>query len=294
MSDHSDNDVVCSMCKDCTYGQSILSNAISLHHDKCLKAVIDSGIDITYCIFMGKACSTILHAICWGTLSGLKMLLDVGLDPNVLNVEGNSPIYTAIKHERGVEFVEALIDAGADVHLKGNYKTCLSPVVFASGSLYETRDNVLDITRSCLKLLLKVGANPNGAIDDLYTPLEWAIICNNAPSVRILIDAGAKVNTIHPNRQAKISFRKRVDDGFLYDETLFDDTLYVFVETLETLAIQRNRSECLQMLIDAGVDISSSGVRGESALDFAKRLGRKECVEILEKALANKCLKTTI
>jgi ankyrin repeat protein len=106
-----------------------------------------------------------------------------------------------------------------------------------------------------VELLLARGANPNVATDRNETPLQIAAYNGNVEIVRMLIEAGAKVDAA--------------------------DTQYGF--TALASAARNGHVGVIRLLLNAGADPSRKIVDGRTPLDLAKHYGH----ELAAKELAS-------
>lgn len=98
---------------------------------------------------------------------------------------------------------------------------------------------------------LKQGADPD-AHDEDNTPLKSAVTSIHPQMVRLLIQAGCKVDALDTSGLAPLHY-----------------------------AVQSNNAECVQLLIAAGADVNAGSRQGYTPLDFANRT---EIARILRKA----------
>ena len=123
-----------------------------------------------------------------GDLTGVKVAIDCGADPNIQNKDGITPLHDAASYSRlnialkydPLEVVKLLLEHGADPNIQN--KDGSTPLHF------EAEDGLLDF----VKLLLEHGANPN--IQDYkygWTPLHYAAKNCHVDVVRVLLDHGA-------------------------------------------------------------------------------------------------------
>ena len=136
-------------------------------HDSILKDLIDQGIDINIQNDQGN---TPLHFVM--NVKQMKLLLDAGANPNIQNKYGNTPLHTA----RSIDLMRLLLENGA-------IKSINSQNIFGNTPLH--LPNTIEKT----KLLLDAGANPNIQNEDGNTPL----ICNanRKKTILLLLEAGA-------------------------------------------------------------------------------------------------------
>lgn len=134
---------------------------------KFVTEIIQSESEITKSRFNGR---TLLHfAASSSCLSVVHKLLDAGVDPNVLDNGGHSPLYRAASSNRSPEsatVIRALVGAGACVNEAGG--------VARSTALHQAArfGNV-----GAAKALIELGANVKAKDSRGVTPLDRAINC---------------------------------------------------------------------------------------------------------------------
>ena len=104
------------------------------------------------------------------------MLLDAGVKPDN-KIHGSTGLHTIGCYD--AKIARRLIEGGVDVNSRS--RECPSALLGAQ-------------TDEIFNLLLKAGANPNVADSEGRTPLFHAILAQNAPRVKALLDAKANVN----------------------------------------------------------------------------------------------------
>ena len=115
-----------------------------------------------------------------GDLAEVKRLVvDCGIDPNIQDDIGDTPLHYAAEHGH-LDVVKLLLEHGADPNIQNNSgKTPLH---------YAALDGHLEI----VKFLLEHGANPN--VQDYkfgVTPLHFAVYHCDVDMTRFLLDHGA-------------------------------------------------------------------------------------------------------
>lgn len=121
------------------------------------------------------------NAVRQSKLEDVKNLLDSGVNPNIENMQGKTPLYWAAFNKND-KIVKLLLNKGADPNradMEG-----ISPLYWAA----YTQNNKI------LELLLAKGADPNIEDKEGKTPLYWAAFTGNSGATKILLQYGANPN----------------------------------------------------------------------------------------------------
>ncbi|KAI0203281.1 ankyrin repeat-containing domain protein [Astrocystis sublimbata] len=136
----------------------------------------------------------------------IDMLLEYGANANGKSKEGKTALFEAITSAR-VDIVTSLLDHGANPNLPGpkhmlwpaTYQPKCLQVMLARGADHKRTPGVMELATSINKIesvrvLLKVGVNPNFKKDGVYTPLCSSIRDNRADIFHLLLSNGADPN----------------------------------------------------------------------------------------------------
>jgi ankyrin repeat protein len=142
------------------------------------------------------SCNDLWKATWNGHEACVATLIAAGVDPNVVNDYGNTPLLWASwsGHEA---CVRVLIAAGADPNVVDYY---------GSTPLHEATWNGHD---ACIQTLVESGADPNAVNDAGYTSLHWAVYNNHEACVAALIATGADPNIVNNLRQTPLQLAVR-------------------------------------------------------------------------------------
>jgi len=141
-------------------------------------------------------CSLAHLAAAFAESESLDMLIKAGLDIQVKDSHGLTPLHYAVFYHNE-DAVKLLILAGADVnaiHNDNQNETSRSLAHLAAA--YATRES--------LAMLIAAGLDIQATDDQQRTPLHYAAIYNNENAVKLLIFAGADVNAIDKEKKTPL------------------------------------------------------------------------------------------
>ena len=127
-----------------------------------------------------------------GDTAVLTAIIASGVDVNLSNGIA-TPLYLAVDNDR-LEAVRLLLDKGADANLPAKWGF---PLMVATGS-----------TPEILKLLIEYGADPSMVWRGGFTAQHRAAEKGTLEHVRLLVEAGADVNALTPQRIPPIHLAK--------------------------------------------------------------------------------------
>ena len=157
---------------------------------KCALFLIEAGADVNACGTTGV--TAIADVVDTGDEGLLRAFINVGIDPSFISKKLNNGdtamMKAAIKGYN--KFIEILIDAGADVNSVNN--SCSTALMFAAENSQE----------ACVNALIKAGADVNIIDNECSTALiKSTSRYNNTKPVRLLLQAGAKINIFNKSNQ---------------------------------------------------------------------------------------------
>lgn len=156
------------------------------------------------------------HAVMRNHPQSIRVLAKAGADLNAPVLDEFTPLGLAIVEDRYLAAV-ALIEAGADIE-RASGKDGLTPLMLASGkenyrpSLGAGKQHIQKLkpddpgTLEVSDALIKKGAKVNAVSKSGVTALMLAAAHNNAPTVGLLIQAGAKTGIKSPNGKTAKDF----------------------------------------------------------------------------------------
>ena len=219
----------------------------------------------------------------FGQTEMVQLLLDKGLDPDVRDDWGWTPLHVAINPETA----KALIDGGADIHAKakdGNE---------AIHSL--VGENMLD----SVKYLLSIGVDVDTHGKNNMTPLHQASIFNHIDGAELLIKNGADIKAVDDNGMTCLHFARSegmtkylISKGANINASAKDKTTplhFASNKLIASLLINNganlaakdsdgatplhwavsSREDVSRVLIDAEAPINAKDASGSTPLDYA-------------------------
>jgi ankyrin repeat protein len=251
----------------------------------------------------------LMYAALYGDLPSVRLLLQAGAEPNVVNDSGATALMWAVDDLRKTRL---LLDHGADVNARSNDGR--TPLMIAANRAGSS---------PVLELLLARGAKPNVVAPSLFgpaTPLSQAAYAGDADAIELLIRSGADVKKAGPlplalANQARCAkcvglLAAQADVPaltgamILSGPPLGDATQFTFFlnrgavptatdmagHSLLMLAAASEDApvESVKALLERGADVNAKSPAGDTALALAKRHGRTPVVDLLEQASAAK------
>ena len=241
-----------------SYDFELLQNAIGEGDPEELRSLVkEKGADVNAVAGPGNRYYPLSAAITSGNLEMVRVLLELGANPNIREDPGY-PIIHGAAQEGNTEVVRLLVDAGAGVD--------------GIDALWTAIDHG---HTEVVRLLVEARAdvNPEDPWNQGSLLLTLARISGNPEIVQILVDAGAKDEGFTVTNEGQVV--EAFEDG--YPTTAFG--LYH--------AAANNDVEAVRDLVDAGVDVNAKSTQGESILANAVIRAGPEVVRILVDAGAD-------
>jgi ankyrin repeat protein len=225
-------------------------------------------------------------------LAKVQLLLARGANPKAVSQRGRTALFLAARSDRSADIVKLLIAAGADVHAVDAAKMTVLHSA-AGGNDTET-----------IRQVVNAGADVNAVDFAGFTPLIHAASNRNLDAVRLLLAKGADVNA----RSGDGSFQKvkagSIALGYFtpligaaplgsHDliATLLDAGAKINVADVRgmtplmlAVANDRQNLDVIRLLIARGAEVNAKSLVGETALDWAMKIGAKPAIEALRRA----------
>lgn len=232
-----------------------------------IKCLLEHGADSN---IGDDTCWTPLHiAVADGNEEVVLELIRAGSDVNALSDIGETPMFHASDH---LIIMKILIDFKADLNIRtdGGWSVLHESVYF---------QNV-----DCIEELLKNGACVNASSAENVSPLYVAATVGSLPVVKILLEAGAYVNSVILDTPLIMS----------YNSASFNlRTKYKVVpgNTPLIAAVSKNETKIVSLLISFGASVEITNCYGNSALHEAAENGFDQIVKQLLDAGASSLVK---
>nr|WGO62760.1 ankyrin repeat protein [Wadden Sea poxvirus] len=258
-------------------GLSALSFAVKNDNIDTIKLLLSKGADIN---IISKCGDTLLHYLnnYNHEINILKMsiFLQLGLDVNKQNHDGDTPLHLACRREPTVDLINLLLDNGANINIKNNNgSTPLHRYVL---------EHPYHTTIDVMKLLLDKGANPN--IKNRSGNSSFNILCSNKATVDFI--------QIFLNKGADINIKGRFDYSPLYQcvsnasfdvvKLLLDNGANpneksISGRTAVHNSVMNKDIKIIKLIIENGGDINEQDDYGNTPLHFA--VNNVECLKLL-------------
>lgn len=308
------------------FAEGIFRSALTAQDRGISKIFLQSGVNPNI-KFAGVAAhdrfTPLQLAILTGNLGITELLLDFGADMHAVGMLtsmecGQSPLQIACrKGEVGIAML--LISRGAAVDMPVEFGPSALQSAAQTGNLEITTlllENGADVNAqfgylgcalecairaratNVVELLLKRGANANGHWKG-KTPLQSAVMIDDEPMVKRLLQLGADVNAPAGNRGGRTALQWAAENGNLdLCQTLLNAGAHVNAApakeskpnqpktTALAAAVSSKTYQLVELLLKQGADINDC--RGErTALEAATELNDLQMVQLLLKTRAN-------
>jgi ankyrin repeat protein len=221
-----------------------------------------------------------------------RLLLESGANVNLASKFGRTALLLAAMSDGSAEIVRLLIAKGADVKVADGFKTTALHAA-AGGNDTET-----------IRQLIDAGLEVDAVNLAGFTPLMTSASHGNLAAVRMLLAKGANVNAVSNDG----SFQK-VKAGIIalghwtplllaapfgpteVVKTLLDAGAKVNVQDVRgmtplmlAVGTDRQNLQVIRALVAKGADLNASSLAGETALDWARKVGNKTTIDVLKNA----------
>jgi Ankyrin repeats (3 copies) len=178
---------------------------------------IEMGVDVNV---QDEAGNTPLFIACFaGKTDLVKLILEKGADPNISNIANSTPIIAAANaRDNFAILIPLLIDKGAklDVVAKDG-TTVIWPLTYQLFRLNREKDKAVRKQKekellTTMELVLKNGADVDAPVEGKRTPLMLAAKSGSLPMVKLLVKYGAKIEAKSDEGETAASLAK--EEGY--------------------------------------------------------------------------------
>ena len=217
-------------------------------------------------------------AVFAGKLVNTTFLLAQHADVDAIDADGETPLFGAVRAQRDATIIQALVDALADVNIRGNVGGARGVPVL----------NLALGKSELVHVLLQAGANPNASDRTSRTAL---MIVGEGPtalaSARLLLNAGADVNAEDTEGATVLVTAIRRGDGVLVQELLQRGAAVNDQRGERALeeAAYSNKADIVRLLLEKGANAKGFG-RQTYHMTILMRAAQYGYVKVVESLLA--------
>lgn len=226
-----------------------------------LQILLDDGLNPN--VIYGDGSSALHWASYHDSLEAAEQLLVVGANVNATTDLGVTPLWLAIENGNS-QLVAALLQAGADPSIE----------LLSGETIVMTASQVgnADIVRQ----LLAAGADPNPAVTREQTALMWAAGQGHSAVVEALLEYGADIDARSLVRSQYVKSEKEQDSHPAYKFWIDQggNTALIF-------AARSGDLRSVQLLVEAGSDVNVLSASGTSPAIMAIHGGNAELLRFL-------------
>jgi ankyrin repeat protein len=270
-------------------GDPLLMTAAGAGSVDAMRLLLDKGADVNATNAFGAT------ALIWSAtdIAKTRLLLERGANVNAAGKSGRTALFVAAMSDPSADIVKLLIAKGADVKAKDAFGNTMLGAAAVGNDL------------NTIRIMVDAGIDVNGAGINGVTPLMSVAYYNNVAAATLLIGRGAKVNVackaplmlpIENPKSGPLTL-ENITPLMIAAVAGSSDLVKLFVDagadvnatdvrkmTPLMLAVARNRQDpaIIRLLIDRGSDLTLQSGAGETAADWARKVGRPAGVEILK------------
>jgi ankyrin repeat protein len=275
-----------------------------------VRKLLEAGADVNTADRDGA--TALMHSVIESDVEMMKLLINRGANVNAANSAGSTALMYAATN---LAKTRVLLDAGANVQLKGKYGSPMSVAVTTFGSTPVLK--LLVAKGAELEPRLVAGAAAMGDLEALQyllsagvpssgltgAAISSAITSRCEACVRLLIEKGAPANGVRPN--GTLSSTVGATSGGVLNDTvkrampelsqfLLDHGASLESRDREGFTLLQQavlsmepppaRDRMVEWLLSKGVDPNAKNDRGDTAYALAARVGLTSTLDILKKA----------
>jgi len=210
----------------------------------------------------------------------VRYLLEHGADVDTeANTKHSTPVHLASFHG-GFKVAKLLLDHGVDINVRD--KEGRTPL---HESLIDLKDGMADYYIDAVRSLLEHGADVNALDNNHLTPLHVVLQYGNIKAIRVLLEHGADVGARDNKDSTPLHLASQhgnveiarilLEHGAVVDARDDKDS------TLLHLASQRGSVKIAGVLLEHGADVHALDANHSTPLHFASETGKAEAARLL-------------
>jgi ankyrin repeat protein len=271
-----------------TRGVTPLMQAAIVGSPEAMKLLLDNGADPNLANTAGS--TALMFSVT--DIAKVRLLVDRGANVNATSKFGRTPLLLAALSDGSADIVRLLLAKGADVKAVDGFKT---NALLAAAAGNDTE---------AIRLFVDAGLDVNAVNFAGFTPLMTSANQGNLAAVRLLLAKGADVNAVSGDG----SFQK-VKAGVIalgnwtalllaapagsteLVKTLLDAGANVNVKDVRgmtplmlAVGTDHQNLDVIRTLIAKGADVNAKSQAGETAIDWARKIGASQTTELLKSA----------
>ena len=261
---------------DCN-GNTLLHYAVDGDYSKeVLQTIVESGVDVNATNWDGI--TVLMLASTHGNRDAISVLLHVGADPNIIDVDGNTFLHKALEVDCSKEVLQAIVESGVDVNATNKNGITALMTAYRRGNI------------DAMSVLLHVGGDPNIVDGNGDTLLRYAVHGHCSKEVlQAIVESGIDVNATNKNGTSALmiaSRRGNIDAiSVLLHVGADRNSVDGNGDTLLHYAVDGECSkEVLQAIVESGIDVNATNKNGTTALMKASRRGNIDAISVLLRA----------
>ena len=250
---------------------SVLHIAARYGHIHVLEMLVEEGLDVE--IGDDEGCTPLQYAAACGQLESLRTLLRLGRRESMTKVAGarGTPLHQAV--ERGdKDIVSLLLSEGCPINVVDNKGRSVLHYAARYGHIH------------ILEMLEEKGLDVNIGDDEGCTPLHYAALWGQLESVRTLLRLGGRESMTKVVGTHGTPLHQAVERGdkdivsLLLNEGCPINVVDSEGRSVLHYAVQRGRYHMIKMLKEKGLDVNMGDDEGCTTLHYAAVCGQLESV----------------
>jgi len=270
-------------------GESPLLYAAAVGSVDAMKYLLDKGADVNAQNGFGSTALMISAT----DLGKVRLLVEHGADLNRASKQGRTALFIAAMSDQSSEIVRYLVAKGADLKAKDAFGNTILTAAATGNDL------------NTIRIALDAGMDVNAAGPTGLTPLLLAAGYGNLEATKLLLGKGAKVNTVTSTAALFPIDDPKSGPVALHNftpllvamphaspaliQTLLDAGADVnakdsrnMTPLMFAVATNHQNPAVIRMLIDRGADLTVQSNVGETAADWARKLGAPAALQLLK------------